>query len=98
MQKIRRELNRKGYILVIICGGITGDIKNNDTHCHHNLESKYREYDIQLMLKQLRKIPAKILSLLRDEMMPMTIKLWDLLQINTHTEFKSLFLTNVDGS
>ena len=44
--KVRQALLKKGYVLVIIGGGITGDIKINDTSCHHNLEKHYREFEM----------------------------------------------------
>ena len=40
---IAETLFKKGYILVIFGGGITGDAQPNDTSLHHSLEEKYRE-------------------------------------------------------
>ena len=34
MLKAPQALLKKGYVLVIIGGGITGDIQINDTNCH----------------------------------------------------------------
>ena len=48
--EVRQELFKRGYILVIIGGGITGDIQINDMHCYRILKSHYREQEIQLML------------------------------------------------
>ena len=56
----RQALLKKGYILVIIGGGITGDIQINDTNCHRDLK-KHRDPEIKLMLEQLEIDPIKIL-------------------------------------
>lgn len=51
------------------------------------------------MLEQLKKDPNKTTSLSRNEMMHMLLRSWELLQIDTQREFKSLFVTNaLDGS
>ena len=38
MPEVRKALRARGYILVIIGGGITGYIQVNDTHVHHHLK------------------------------------------------------------
>ena len=54
---------------------------------------------MNLMLEQLNNDPNKIPSPSRDEMMPMLLKAWELLDVDTEREFKSLFVTNeLDGS
>ena len=51
------------------------------------------------MLEQLNNDPNKIPSPSRDEMMRMLLKAWELLDVDTEREFKSLFVTNaLDGS
>ncbi len=42
-EEVRQTIVARGYILVVIGGGITGDIHINDTHIHHPLKQKYRE-------------------------------------------------------
>ena len=37
-----RQAFKKGYILVVIGGGITVYMQINDTHCHHQLKSQYQ--------------------------------------------------------
>ena len=54
---------------------------------------------MKTMLEQLKKDPNKITSLSRNEMMHILLRSWELLQIDTQREFKSLFVTNpLDGS
>ena len=99
MPEVRQALLKKGYVLVVIGGGITGDIQINDTSCHHNLKKHYREFEMNLMLEQLNNDPNKIPSPSRDEMMRMLLKAWELLDVDTEREFKSLFVKNaLDGS
>ena len=40
--EVKKALLAKGYILVVIGGGITGDIQCNDTRIYHPLKKKYR--------------------------------------------------------
>ena len=47
--KIWLVLFKKGHILVIIDGGITGDIKINGTHCHRRLKSQYWHLEMKLI-------------------------------------------------
>ena len=41
--EVRNVLLAKGYILVVIGGGITGDVQCNDTHIHLLLKKNYRQ-------------------------------------------------------
>ena len=95
----RKALFKKGYILVIIGGGITGNIQINGTNCHRDLKKHYRDLEMKLMREQLEKDPIKIPSPSRNEMMPMLLQAWKTLEIDTKREFKSLLVTNgSDGS
>ena len=62
MPEARQALFNKGYVLVIIGGGITGDIQINDTNCHRDLKKHYRDLEMKLMLEQLEKDSIKIPS------------------------------------
>ena len=98
MPEVRQALLKKGYVLIIIGGGVTGDIQINDTSCHHFLKKNYREFEMELMLKKLTEEPGKIPAPSCDEM-NMLLKAWDMLDIDTAKEFKKLFVTNaLDGS
>ena len=94
MPEVRQALFKKGYVLVIIGGGITGDIQISDTNCHRDLKKHYRDLKMKLMLEQLEKDPIKITSPSRNEMMSMLLQMWETLEIHTKREFKSLFVTN----
>ena len=99
MPEVRQALFKKGYVLVIIGGGITGDIQINDTNCHRDLRKHYRDLEMKLMMEQLEKDPIKIPSPSQNDMMPMLLQAWETFEIDTKREFKSLFVTNaLDGS
>ena len=49
-----------GYVLVIIGGGITGDVQINDTYLHHKFKKVYRLEEQKLMLEMLEANPSKI--------------------------------------
>ena len=42
MPGVRQALLKKGYVLIVIGGGVTGDIQINDTSCHHFLKKNLR--------------------------------------------------------
>ena len=45
MLEVRQALFKKGYAVVIIDGGITGDIQINDTNCHRDLKKTSKSRD-----------------------------------------------------
>ena len=59
MAEFRQALFKKGYVFVIIGGGITGDIQINDTNCHGGLKKHYRDLEMKLMLENSKKIQLK---------------------------------------
>ena len=52
LPETRQALLKKGYMLVGIGGGITGDVQINDTDMNAPLKSKYRELEAELMIEQ----------------------------------------------
>ena len=44
--EVRNALLAKGYILVVIGGGITGDVQCIDTHTHRLLKKNYRQLEV----------------------------------------------------
>ena len=94
MPEIREAFLKKGYILVLIGGGITGDIQINDTHFHGPLKARYREKEMKKMLEKLESNPDKIPSPTRDEMMNMIVSAMSEVKIDTKKAFKNLFVTN----
>ena len=67
MPEIKKALQQRGYILVLIGGGITGDIQVNDTHFHGPLKAKYREFEMAKMLDKLEQNPGEYLPHPCDE-------------------------------
>lgn len=97
--EVRKALLNRGYILVCIGGGITGDVQVNDTHYHHALKREYRDREAALMLKQLEANPNTVPSPSRDDMMKMLVESWDAVDVNATDSLKSLFMMNaLDGS
>ena len=60
MPEIRKALYEKGYILMLMGGGITGFIQANDTDLHKSLKALYREEEMNLMLKMLEANKSKM--------------------------------------
>ena len=97
--EIKEALLKRGYVPVIIGGGVTGDIQINDTDLHSLLKAKYRELEQLLMIDQLKANPKKIPQPSRDDMMRMLSESFEAVEIDVITHFKSLWVTNtLDGS
>ena len=97
--EVKQALLSRGYVPVVMGGGITGDIQINDTHLHSRLKSIYREKESSLMIEQLKENPNKVPSPNRDEMMKMLNDAHNLIDFDIGKGFKSLFVTNdFDGS
>ena len=60
--EVKKALLAKGYILVVIGGGITGDVQCNDTHVHHTLKKEYHEIEAEKIMEMLKSNPGKIPS------------------------------------
>ena len=71
MPEIKEALLKRGYVMVIIGGGVTGDIQINDTDFHSPLKAKYRELEQLLMIDQLKANPKKIPQPSREDMLGM---------------------------
>ena len=96
---IRKELYMRGYILVVMGGGITGFIQANDTDLHHHLKAKYRHREMELMLKMLEVDSKKVPSPNREHMITMLLDSWKEIDVDFKGVFKRLFVTsNLDGS
>ena len=59
-QEVQSIILEKGYFLVNIGGGITGDVQVNDTDYHRPLKRGYREREMKLMVQLLKATPDKI--------------------------------------
>ena len=73
---IQEAMYKKGYFLIIIGGGITGDIQCNDTHYHRRAKGLYRDREMAVMIDKLREHPEKIPAPTRDDMMEMFSHAW----------------------
>ena len=100
-KEVKDALYDQGYFLVILPGGITGDLQVNDTDLHHPLKSAYREKESELMIKKLQDDPNKIPSPSRDDIMKMCQEAYTrvLSTINVVDAFKRNGITiSLDGS
>ena len=59
MPEIMKAFWERGYILILISGGITGYIQTNDTDLYKKLKALYHEKEINLMLKMLDQIKLR---------------------------------------
>ena len=99
MDQVRTALLKRGYILIIIGGGVTGDIQLNDTHIHAPLKAAYRQKESALMIEKLKKDPSKVPSPDRDEIMQMACDAFAEVKVDCNQAFKQLFITNsFDGN
>ena len=64
--EIRPTLLKHGYVLVVIRGGLTGDIQINDTDDHRHLKASYRKLVQEPRMRQLSDNPLKIPQSCRD--------------------------------
>ena len=69
MPEVKKALLKRGYVLIVIGGGITGDCQINDTHYHHPLKSEYRKVEQEFMMQKLIENKDAIPSPDRDEIM-----------------------------
>ena len=60
--EVKKALKKKGYLLVILLGGITGDLQVNDTDVCHPFKPSRREKELLLMIEKLQENPEKIPS------------------------------------
>ena len=99
MPEIRKALYERGYILILMGGGITGFIQANDTDLHNRLKVLYCEEEMNLMVKMLEADKSKIPSPNRQNMIKMLVSSWDAITTDFSQVFKKLFVTNnLDGS
>ena len=99
MPEVRQALWKRGYILVVIGGGITGFVQVNDTHLHRALKLEYRKKESALMLEKLKDNPQKVPAPDRIEMMTLLNDAMQDVRINESSAFKSVWVTNaLDGS
>ena len=94
MPKVRKALYQRGYVLVLMGGGITGFIQANDTNLHHHLKSHYRNEEMALILKKLEVDKNKVPAPNCEEMINMLLAAWKETDVDFTAVFKKLFVTN----
>ena len=75
MPEVCRALFERGYILVPMGGGITGDEQVNDTHAHHPLKGHW-DVESELMLQKLTEDSTKTPNSDRSKIIDLTLKAW----------------------
>ena len=97
--EVRKALYLRGYILVLMGGGITGFIQANDTDLHHHLKRRYRHEEMALMLKKLEVDKNKVPAPSREVMINLLLAAWRETVVDFAAVFKKLFVSNnLDGS
>ena len=99
--EVEEAFRKKGYFLIVIGGGITGDIQVNNTSYHRQAKAAYRNHEMKLMLEMLEKDPIKIPTPTRVQMMQMFQESWNETCANVNNEFvfKTKMITlALDGS
>ena len=86
---------RKGYILMVIDGGITGDVQCNITHVHYFLKQKYWMLEAELTIEMLRKDSNKIPSPSLDEIMKLLSEYSKSLHVDVEEALKQNPLTDL---
>ena len=98
---VKRAFYNKEYLLRIIPGGITDNLKEFNTDLHHPVKTYCRTLEMELMLEKLRRNSKSIPSPSREETMKMFDVLWTKVcaEIDTASVFKKNVITlNLDGS
>ena len=100
-KEVEDTFHKKGYFLIVIGGGITGDVQVNDTSYYRSVKTAYRNLEMQLKLDLLRQDPKKIPSPSPDQMMEMFYNAWEKTcsDVDNEQTFKSNMMTLAfDGS
>ena len=74
MPEVCYALFERGYILVPMGGGITGDEQVNDIHAHRPLKGHYWDVEAELMLQKLTENSTKTPNPNRSEIINLTLK------------------------
>ena len=74
---VKEALWKKGYFLVVLPLGITGELKVNDTDMHHPFKALYCDKESALMIEKLQEHPNEVPSLTRDDIMNMWKFVWN---------------------
>ena len=94
MPEVRHALFERGYILVSMASGITGDEQVNNTHVHRPLKGHYRDVESELILQKLTEDCTKTPNPDRSEIIDLTLKAWGKVSVDYERAFKQNFVTN----
>ena len=72
MPEVRQALCSRGYILVIIGGGITGFVQVNGIHLHKPLKSEYQK-KVPINVRKVTKWPTEMSTPDQSEMMRLLV-------------------------
>ena len=89
MLEVKEAFLKRGYVPIIIGGGVTEDMQINDTDIHRLLKEKYQALEQQLVIDQLKADPKRIPQPSRDDMMRMLKKSFSSLEIVVASRFKA---------
>ena len=76
-KEVEDTFPRKGYFLIVIGSGITGDVQVKDTSYYRPVKTAYRNLEMQLMLGLWWQDPKKISSPPQDQMMKLFYNAWE---------------------
>ena len=88
MPEIRKALFQRGYILVVMGGGITAFIQANNTHLHRQLKAYHCHLEMELIMEKLRADKKKVPTPTREEMINMTVKAAKKIDVNFAEVFR----------
>ena len=89
MPEIRKACYQRGYVLVVMGGGISGFIQANDPDLHRHLKWKCRGRKMELMLKKLEVDKNKVPSPSREDMVQKLRYSWKENEVHYPSVFKS---------
>ena len=87
MPEVRRALFERGYILVPMGSGITGDKQVNYTHAHRPLKGHYWDVESELMLQKITEDNTKALNPDCSEIINLTLKAWGKVTVDYERAF-----------
>ena len=66
----------RGYVRVLIGGGLSGCVQVNDTHCHGPLSKDYQAAEMQILMNLSEEFPDYLPSLSKNDCINILLPLW----------------------